>query len=510
MATLSVRARYPLGTFLGHRGDGQRADFPDTARLFSALVHAAAKGSTAVESGEGDLEATAGARAALEWLERHPPSAVALPSLLPVATKGARSYRADGVMESATKPQDRKVLKAQSDAVALSGPIGWSWDVEAPDDVVEMLKLLCADVSCLGEGDSPVVLEVEHIAPTHILDPQATAFSGGSGSRIRTPVEGRVTELDSDHALARERPPLSRDKHSWSERPSSRVPSVEHVRDLLYRPLEPERVTAPWTTLVLLPINGSVDFRDRVPWCVAVHRALASRLGDHAPALLTGRYGNNPKPVNRLAIQLLRKGYGELESDCFALLFPAETTSEEMAEVDRALRRLDHVYTRGQKVGVANAFRADRDAESFWGPPSPGHHRLWRPQPALVPEVRRQRGIPWTFNDAACLSVAFVARAQLALPPTPRPRYAPLVEAARARGVAAYDCRLVHDSRTERYAHKMPPGVVVTPLSALVDGGALLPETALWAAGQSRHLGGGLMVPVDIPEGSIDEWGPDK
>ena len=49
------------------------------------------------------------------------------------------------------------------------------------------------------------------------------------------------------------------------------------------------------------------------------------------------------------------------------------------------------------------------------------------------------------------------------------------------------------------YAHKMPKGVTAQPYTALVSVGDLLGDTGLAAVGQSRHLGGGLLVPADLP-----------
>lgn len=54
MTAFTIRARFPLGVYQGHSSDGVTVDdFPSTARLFSSLVHAAAKGSTAEPRGGG-------------------------------------------------------------------------------------------------------------------------------------------------------------------------------------------------------------------------------------------------------------------------------------------------------------------------------------------------------------------------------------------------------------------------------------------------------------------------
>ena len=40
--------------------------------------------------------------------------------------------------------------------------------------------------------------------------------------------------------------------------------------------------------------------------------------------------------------------------------------------------------------------------------------------------------------------------------------------------------------------------------TGLVDLGTLAPPTAVVAVGQSRHLGGGLLEPVDVPDALYD------
>ena len=49
------------------------------------------------------------------------------------------------------------------------------------------------------------------------------------------------------------------------------------------------------------------------------------------------------------------------------------------------------------------------------------------------------------------------------------------------------------------YAHKMPHGMTAQPYTALISAGDLLADTGVAAVGQSRHLGGGLLVPADLP-----------
>ena len=235
-APMVITARFPLGTFLGHRTDGAPDPFPDTARLHAALTHAAGQATTAERDGD-ELRPSAAAISALRWLEQHPPSELQLPQRREVAGRNrdryTRAWRDEGVMEGQDKPWSRRVQKAQSDAVALAGTVGWRWEA-VPDDLVGVIDNLCADVSCLGETDSPVVLEVwgdEGWKPTHSIDETVTIFPAPGGLSVRTPVAGRFDELEADYRAANPtRHPKPHSKHSWSARPGSATPSARSPR----------------------------------------------------------------------------------------------------------------------------------------------------------------------------------------------------------------------------------------------------------------------------------------
>ena len=137
------------------------------------------------------------------------------------------------------------------------------------------------------------------------------------------------------------------------------------------------------------------------------------------------------------------------------------------------------------------------DARMFWRPPAPGTKRLWSPTPVAVPEVTRQRG-EWSFEDAILLSLGFVWREALQPAPRGTQGYRLLVAHARDYGAGVmWHHRVAKNPGS--YVHKMPESVVAQPYTALMDTGGLMTDTEVVAVGQSRHLGGGLLVPADIP-----------
>jgi CRISPR-associated protein Csb2 len=499
VAVLSIRATFPLGTYLGHRDVGHRSAFPDTARLHAALLHAAGTGSTATLTANG-LEPSAEAVRALEWLDQHPPCGVHLPGTRPCAITGAEAWRPEGVWGKSAQKRRRK---PQSDAMAVDGPFGWIWEQDVPDAVVATIDQLCADVSCLGESDSPVVLDLVALDATHELDQSGSAFPRPGGESVRSPLPGRVRELREAHGAARPRrgPTPAQDRVRTDESPApSTVPS-QRVRGLTYRPVGPPPSVAPWSQVALLHVTGAAT-GGQVRVAVATHRALISRLGE-APSLLTGRYRPGAiRPANRVAIHFLEAPLVRhlgVEGDVIALLMPEGADPAEAAAVERALLGLRRIYgPDGLELDVRD--RTDHDAARFWAAVPDGQVRLWRPLPSLVPETRRQRPArgtrPWTLVDAARLSVAYVLRDQI--PQGGQESRLALVQAVTDRGVDVHEVHALPDSHPGRHAHRVPDGQVVFPYTALLGLADVVGCRTLMAVGQSRHLGGGLLIPEDV------------
>ncbi len=511
MAALAISARYPLGTFLGHEATGQASDRPDTARLHSALVHAAGKGSCAVER-DGDLRISDESRAALRWLEEHPPAALGLPPSERATVRSAGSYRDDGVLEKRQggSPRIRKVLKNQSDAVAISGRLWWVWEEDVPPAMMQALDRLCADVSCLGEADSPVVLEVHEAtaaAPelTHRLAEKQSSFPKPGGVVTRTPATGRIEALERDYALARPKkgPTLSADRSSTSQAPNSLQPTRVGLRSLDYRPIEPTVTWAPWMTGLCLHVDAPIRDREVVRFCAALHKTLSRLLGMDVLPLLTGNYADGvPRPANRLALHYMPSGKVasvDNAGGAFLVLIPGDADANEADAVRRVASLVTRVYL--GSLGRRTVTRVSTlDATSFWPSPAEGTVRFWRPALAAVPEINRpRRDALWSLDDTALLSLGHVVRDRLSVASgTPEEMRRRRVEAIKASGARSSGSRLIADAHLERYVHRAPQTLVVQPYTTTVHTGGLIPDRAIWALGQSRHLGGGLMFPFDL------------
>ena len=67
-------------------------------------------------------------------------------------------------------------------------------------------------------------------------------------------------------------------------------------------------------------------------------------------------------------------------------------------------------------------------------------------------------------------------------------------------GARVLAASLIADSDLRKYAHTVHAASgIVQPYQALLDLGPLASDRTLLAMGQSRHLGGGLLIPVDVP-----------
>lgn len=503
MATLTLVAEFPLGVFQGRQGDGATRDpLPDPARLHAALLHSAGKGSAAIVK-DGDLRPTEESLTALRWLEEHPPTALALPDHIATHTRQELvAYRNEGTLAPKMKgiKVARRSLRCRT---ALSSPVGWMWE-DVPNDVKLRIELLAEDVSCLGEADAPVIVSSGTIEPTHFWDPEATVFSTRPLVRHRCAAPGRVDALEREYERVHPKRGSRPTKAGADEATLSPL-DVGHVEVRNYRPADAEPVSAPWTHVWVFESSRDIPEWDRVAAALAFHRTLASRLGDEAPASITGAYARGTRaPANRVAIQVLDSAYGRhlgLSHDAFLVMVPAEMSPGDLERLESATFGWMEIRAAGWQVRCRRSLIVAGD--SFWEAPAEDVKRLWKPVPAMVSETRRQRsreGEAWTLGHAALLSMAFVFRDSLPAPVGDR--YWGRLDSVRSRGAKVESLTPVIDTHVERYVYKHPRDLVVQPFTATLDLGELAGPTTLLALGQARHMGGGLLVPFDVRGGA--------
>lgn len=498
-------AELPLGTYRGHAGSDDIDLAPSVARLHAALVCAAGSGPSAELDGDR-LVMSGPDAAALEWLEVHPPDGLAVPRSV-VNRSEATAYRGLGLIGAREKRLVmRKVGRPADASVAVAGPYAWVWDEAPPGEVAEALTSLCAEVSHLGMAETPVRLSVDDVAPTHRRHDTAELFSG-SGLDVEVPAQGRTGELIEQHRQLLGRPPsASRDRHKTSEEEQSFPPRRVAISLARYRPLDPVGPALPWSQVLVVPIDRAVDPGWRVRWAVAAHRALVALVGDDAPAVLTGAYPEGAaRPANRLAIHFLG---GEAPwvgvSDApgaLAVLVPTDAVDTDVEVVRGALAQLGRLRGPGGRTVREIGAPTTLNASQFWDPVAPGCERRWLTVPAAMPDGRPPRRRGWSMADAVALSVALVWRDVLGNPGHGSGWQVELTDKARRAGVSVEGLRMLTDGDLTRYVHKVNPGVVVRPYRALVDLGELAGPQALVAIGQSRHLGGGLLQPIDVTAG---------
>ncbi len=499
----AIVAEFPLGTYRGHRPDTSLDVVPSPARLHAALLAAAGQGTRAIAQGDG-LAPTSSDRAALEWLESNPPDALTCPPIRR-HTDLAIAYRAEGFFGVRDR---RPVLVTREDvsgSVALGGPLAWLWDAAPPSDIGEALAGLCRDVPYLGVTESPVILRVGDAEPTHRLDPQASLLSG-EGLDLEVPRPGRTAALMQAFDAFRGRTPAPDTDRQKSGEGAISPPNVRtELAFARYVPLGWGPTTAPWPTIVVLPVDRFVPPDQRVAWCVALHRALVARIGDGAPAVVTGHYEPGVRrPANRLAIQYLPQavsGAPDLGAPgAFLLLLPGDADPADLAALDRAVRSLGEIrWGRSRAVHVRGVEVLDGDR--FWAPVPGGSVRTWVTATPAIPESRPVRGRSWTIGEAALLSLGLVFRDRFARATEARPAwYASLVEAVADQGATVIEAHKLNGPDVSRWVHRTNGETAVQPYGVALRLGAMAGERTILAIGQSRHLGGGLLTPIDLPD----------
>jgi len=516
----AIVAEFPLGTYRGHTATDDIDIMPSVARLHAALVCAAGSGPSAELIGDRLALSEAGKKA-LEWLEKHPPDGVVIPQSAECRTQGT-AYRDIGLIRgSSTQKKGRPV----GTSIAVNGPFAWVWDKNPPVETAETLAKLCADVSHLGMAESPVRLRVDEAVATHRRNDDAELVSG-SGINIEIPEEGRVDELVVQHGkLFGDGPPTDRrDRCGSDEEEQSALPLRSRVGVARYQEMAPEGPPLPWSQVLVVPLDREVEADWRVQWAVKVHRALISLVAGDVPAMLTGVYPEGaPRPANHVAIHFLGaeapSGVRGDAKGVLVVLLPSGAARSDVDAVRDALYRMKWLRGPGGRVVKQLGRPVMRDASLFWDPVPDGCERRWRTTPAAVPDRRpsrhyyktesdqkpsgpcrggsRCRSWSMSMDDAVKLSVGLAWRDELGYQPGSDAWKDDLIERVNGKDVSVDSLRMLTGDNLGRFVHKVHPSSVVRPYEALISLGSLAGPRSLMAIGQSRHLGGGLLVPVD-------------
>lgn len=507
----SLVARLPLGAYRGRRPDLTAERVPSVARLHAALLCAAGFGPRAVEREDGWAPCDAD-EVALRWLEANPPTDVRIPELR-VSRNDAIAYRDDGTIGKSKQGKAIRKLPKHDSAVAVDGPFVWTWREAPPELVAAALRELCPDVAHLGSAESPVLLTAteEERAGTHERVVGAGLFTTEPGHDVDVPLPGRLDELNRAHRAERSGK-VGTDRAGTDERSLSPVPSRQAVGVARYRQTALPVGDVPWPEILLVPLDRAVAPRDRVRGAVAAHRALIRYLDGSSPPMLTGVYPDGAsRPPNRVALHLLAR---DLPVDlpggaqgALAVLLPRDADPSELDAVYEAVGALRSLRVRrtgetdGSVLRVAGGVEVVA-GDRFWQAPPPGVVRLWRTQPAAVPDTRGQAG--WTFAHAALLSLGFVWQGLGFPAPAGRgaARDGGLVDAVNAAGAVVLRAEPVRSSRVGDYVHRVHRDAVVRPYHATLGLGDLGGPSTIQSIGQCRHLGGGLLVPDDHDEGT--------
>lgn len=522
----AIVADLPLGTYHGAGGDGQPEPVPSVARLHAALLCAAGFGPRAVSTGPDSLDVREEDQAALRWLEENPPDSVAIPALqiniaYPVA------YRDDGTIKrTRASASIKKLAKSPGGGTAVAGRFAWIWTEPPPPSIRGCLAELCPDVAYLGTTESPARLLAvagEQIQGTADLDATAGMFSSGVTALVR-PVRGRTAELMAAHQDASGRPPsVAKDKARTDEKSLSPVPRRDAVATARYRDRARSAVEAPWQRAIVLPLDRVIGEEYRVGWAVAAHRALIRLIGYGAPPLVTGAYlAGTPRPANRLALHVLGpetpaapvrlSDQAGRPGSALLLLVPGDADAGDLDALDRGVAGLVSLRGPGGRIArIDQAATKEIAGGEFWQPLAPGLERVWETSPAAIPDTRGNQG--WTFADAALLSLAFAWKdtwtARLPLTGSRGARYyQDLADAVRAMGADVIGAWPLRTSEVDRYAHKVNEHAVVRPYRAVLRLKGVAGDRVVQAIGQSRHLGGGLLVPRDVPPASLTPAAP--
>ncbi|WEV66815.1 type I-U CRISPR-associated protein Csb2 [Bifidobacterium sp. ESL0769] len=553
-----ISAHFLMDTYQGSDDTGQPEAYPSPERLYKALVSVAHTvfGFHAASSENERHFFERDIAAVFQWFEQNPPDAIHLPGKMRRNSRRNRdviAYRDKGywdkgqsakTIEKVDGLHDVQSLKESRVGIAtayddIDGNLVWQWSMAPDKQVCDTISALCWEVPYLGEACSPVVLHAREmkeekypLSGSLILDKQPLSLRHASlNEEFQIPEEGHLRELED--AYAKVNPHQKARKVAFSENEKTVVSNTltQHVRNVGYLRPDAEddssKLRAPWSIGIFIPVEVLDEKKDQwrpresqyVAWCVALHRLLVRLGGFGVTPVLTGKYEPDiERPANNVAIQILRDGDLPIDSDVsrrmglpgFLVMVPRDAAGSDISTIVSLCESL-----RGRRLYYSKHFETlrlgkavtDIDLSQFWEPVRPGFRRLWSPSPFCL---RETRPIPnadptrrWRAREDIALAVGHVWRD--AFQPdsfsSKEEEYWGFVNAVLAADSPVRVSKAWTVARTQMgdYAHRTDSSVPLLGAMASLDLD-LKTEREVAAIGQSRHLGGGLLVPVDYPE----------
>lgn len=554
----AISAFFPLGFYQGSDSGGRPESYPSPSRLYSALVSAAYL-TFGFETPNADCGLTdEQIHAALDWLEGNPPQEILFPRVISAGNK-AVAYRNKGNVQDRKKPKDKKSPAAAYIATAYkqhpeSGMVlTWVWHENPSSEIARTLSSLCGEVPYLGEACSVVELRTHEdygfpvdagkYVWTLSTDSALTSIFK-KGKVFSFPKKGRLEDLKQAFAAANPAPkgkkkaPIVRDKEAEQNFLNEYLPlqTEEQARYLPPSLQEENALKAPWATAFYMEIdqvdngrakNGKVEWKPEesefVGWAVALHRFLVRQWGTDPSLALVGKYAPGAKrPANNVSIQIVDSGFKEsygqqLRKEIaenrpgFLILLPYDMAKADIQKLHDVCVRAKGktLYYSPNKPTLRLGNTTVIDAAHLWKPVAEGMCRYWTIRPMAIAETRpvpdSKHNRKWGVREAICLALGHVWRDSY-VPQTDatsrEERYWDLVDAIKSKTshFRIFDWHAVYRVNMTDYAHHADSSNVLHGMQALVaisDGADSL-DCAAMAIGQSRHLGGGLLVPVDL------------
>lgn len=562
--SFNIRVSFLMNTYQGADETGKPEPFPSPERFYRALVSVAygVFGFDSSDSQEGTIspECTIddrSVREALAWLEGNPPDAIRLPAMVAGSLRNATqavAYRDRGSWDnkkhhSATK--DAAACSSVAYDISEAGDLVWQWQEVPSLRVAEALNDLCWEVPYLGEACTPVrvVTENEDEYPLPGSWKRAEGISLSSLQSMidfHIPWNGHLQELQQGYLQAY---PKRVSKPSGTEQEKNVLSNTLYgsVRRIGYIDTETERVgdntfIAPWNQCFFIPVTNPQEWHPRenqlVAWAVAMHRLLVRQWGADVSPMLTGRYlvpdGFERRPANNVAIHALTSDVSSVVADelrgflpGFLIMVPYDMPVIEvsrLAEICDSVEGRSLFYSAKEDTLRLGGMR-ELESTHIWAPVPDGKKRFWIPYPLCIRETypakhptdRKRR---WGAKESIALAIGHALRDSfLKTADTSGQRgetdcksvggndYWDLIERVCASNSPVHIYNAHPESRTTMadYVHRTQRNALLAGAGACLSFAdeCGLSQTVM-AIGQSRHLGGGLLVPLDIPNVLID------